>query len=124
MTKLYHDAGEGWQIPGQQSKAAERIDVPNPPAELAAWLNARQVPPEGDAFDGLVPGNAAAHELLAEFRGHKPEPQLASAPAIPRPPSCGELVEFVLDGATVAEVELIFSAIGTRFAELRKEARQ
>jgi hypothetical protein len=29
--------------------------VPNTPPELAAWLNARRVPLEGDAFDGLVP---------------------------------------------------------------------
>lgn len=67
MTKLYHAAGT-WQIPGQQDKKAERVDVPNPPAELAAWLNSRRVPIEGDAFDGLVPGNAAARELLDALR--------------------------------------------------------
>jgi hypothetical protein len=42
MTKLYHGA-EGWQIPGQQDKKAERVDIPTAPAELAAWLNERHV---------------------------------------------------------------------------------
>ena len=34
MAKLYFDAG-AWVIPGAQSKAAERIDVPHVPQDLA-----------------------------------------------------------------------------------------
>lgn len=41
--KLYHN-GSAWQLPGQQDKAAKRADVPNSPADLAAWLNDRRVP--------------------------------------------------------------------------------
>lgn len=45
MTKLYHGPeGFGWQIPGQQERKAERVDVPSSPAELAEWLNERWVP--------------------------------------------------------------------------------
>jgi hypothetical protein len=76
MPKLYHHAGS-WQLPGQQDKKAERVDVPGQPAELAAWLNSRRVPREGDAFDGLVPCNTAAHELLDELRQEEPETQLS-----------------------------------------------
>lgn len=45
MTKLYH-AAEGWQVPGRQAKRATRVDVPNAPDDLAAWLNDRAVPAE------------------------------------------------------------------------------
>jgi hypothetical protein len=72
--KLYHHAGS-WQLPGKQDRKAARVDVPGAPPELCAWLNARRVPVQGDAFDGLVPLNDAAHELLGEART-----QLASDP--------------------------------------------
>jgi hypothetical protein len=68
MPKLYHHA-DAWQVPGRQDRKAKRVDVPSSPPELAAWLNSRRVPLEGDAFDGLVPGNTAADELLGEIRG-------------------------------------------------------
>lgn len=42
MPKLYYQKG-AWEIPGQQDRHATRVDVPNSPAELAAWLNARNV---------------------------------------------------------------------------------
>lgn len=52
MTKLYHNGQlEGWQIPGEQDKGAERIDVPSSPAELAAWLNHRRTGPTGAAAE-------------------------------------------------------------------------
>jgi hypothetical protein len=76
MPKLYYSVqrasdpalADPWQVPGQQDKKAERVDVPAAPAELAAWLNSRRVPLAGDAFDGLVPANEAARELLAGLR--------------------------------------------------------
>lgn len=43
MPKLYHN-GAHWQVPGQQDKTAERVDVPASPVDLAAWLEARRVP--------------------------------------------------------------------------------
>ena len=42
MPKLYNHEGS-WQIPGQQDRKARRVDVPSSPAELAAWLNDRNV---------------------------------------------------------------------------------
>jgi hypothetical protein len=72
MPKLYHHA-EGWQVPGRQDKKAIRVDVPSTPPELAAWLNARRVPLEGDAFDGLVPCNTAADELIGSLRAQPSE---------------------------------------------------
>lgn len=53
MTKLYHGAG-GWQVPGQQDKDAQRVDVPNPPELLAAWLNERGVQADGTIPDHEV----------------------------------------------------------------------
>lgn len=78
MTKLYHEAGS-WIVPGKQGKAAERGDVPNSPDGLAAWLNSRRVPLAGDVFDGLVPLNDAAHDLLAEAREGAGDPPPASS---------------------------------------------
>jgi hypothetical protein len=50
MTKLYHSSElDGWQIPGQQDRKAERVDVPSSPADLADWLNARFVSPRVSA---------------------------------------------------------------------------
>jgi hypothetical protein len=126
MAKLYYRAGQ-WQVPGYQDKGAERVDVPTSPETLASWLQARSVKADptvwNDDDDETQLASAAESTADLRVRPQTEEPPRVS-PAIARPPSCGELVEFVLDGATVAEVELIFSAIGTRFAELRKEARQ
>jgi hypothetical protein len=41
--KLYMQPDGTWQIPGQQDRKAERIDIPNTPIELCAWLNERGV---------------------------------------------------------------------------------
>lgn len=41
--KLYHFCRD-WFIPGQQPKGASRVDIPNSPSELCAWLNHRRVP--------------------------------------------------------------------------------
>lgn len=73
MPKLYHHAGS-WQLPGKQDRKAAKAEVPDRAPELCAWLNARRVPLEGDAFDGIIPVNEAAHELLAAARGVTAEP--------------------------------------------------
>lgn len=45
--KLYHIDAEGWQLPGKQSRGAERVEVPITAPALCAWLNARRVPLKG-----------------------------------------------------------------------------
>lgn len=100
--KLYFHVGR-WELPGQQSKGAERVDIPNNPAALCAWLNERRVP------------------IVMPL--HSP-PAAESRPAAPVPaaPSCAtaaDLEDFVLNRATIAEVERIFAALGARFAEAR-----
>jgi hypothetical protein len=58
MTKLYHNGEpEGWQIPGNQDKRAERVDVPSSPAELAAWLNVRDVSPRAEPAASIAAGD-------------------------------------------------------------------
>lgn len=68
MTKLYFNLEGRWQIPGQQDPQAERVDVPNPPAELAAWLNDRNASPNTKATRAdpieldVAPCNTAGEE--------------------------------------------------------------
>src|SRR4051812_40858434 len=87
--KLYHE--QVWVIPGKQGRGAERVDVPSSPADLAAWLNERQVSPEPcntqlaseqlEALEELQPLNEPAEDLLeitkaklrAKIAGHCPE---------------------------------------------------
>jgi hypothetical protein len=82
MPKLYHDTVEGWQVPGQQAKTATRIDVPNAPVELAAWLNARVHIVEpiaellGEDFDRSDPV------------GEAPPPPIATSPVAGDPSRC------------------------------------
>jgi hypothetical protein len=135
MPKLYHHAGS-WQLPGQQDRQAKRVDVPNVPAELAAWLNARRVP--ATAVDELI-RNAALDRIDAEAAGVElePIPQLASeakppappppAPAI-KPPAIGasadELVDWLFDHASNSQIHDVMSAITDRFAEAIKHTRE
>ncbi len=114
MTKLYVEGPDcTWTVPGQQSRSALRVDVPNGPAELAAWLNARCVP-EGDA--------GGRYDL--------PEQPPTVAPVAPNDAGAGaaiaagadQVADWILDRASAAEVERLFSCLGARFHELRKAA--
>lgn len=129
--KLYHWLGR-WQLPGQQDKGASRIDIPNTPAEMAAWLNERRVPiclaqadPHASAvqyygFDPTQPGSGDPAPRETE----KPPVPCESPALISRPSDrADEIQNFILNEATVGEVEYIFACIGTRFAEMAKGAR-
>lgn len=75
--KLYYNpqaaSGERWELPGQQAKKADRVDVPDRAPDLAAWLNGRQVLRDAWSVAGLTiepqlasgpelwPGEAAEH---------------------------------------------------------------
>jgi hypothetical protein len=120
--KLYfeHTGGGHWELPGQQPKGASRVDIPSTPVAMVAWLNERRVP--------IAPG--ASSPGLLDYDGGSgssfdapPKPFVAApAPATPQPSSfeATAIEEFILDRATVAEVERIFAVLGTRFAEARR----
>jgi len=143
MTKLYHGP-EGWQVPGQQGAGAERVDVPNSPAELAAWLNDRGTPSSIDAGGDAAVAPSHAQPRVAQLTDQRnPEldeaiarsSQLArtrelaeaerkaanAAKAIDRG-SAEHVAAWIFDQATPAQVEQLFTTLGTRFHELRKEA--
>lgn len=106
--KLYFDHITGtWQLPGKQDRAAQRVDVPAAPAELAAWLQAHGV-------------NPLRSESSCPKCGDRP----AIAADIAESQDTGALTEWLLDQATPAQVEQIFAALGARFHELRKAAAQ
>lgn len=82
--KLYYDKaapeGEQWEIPGQQARKAERLDVPTTPVSLAAWLNERCVPADpGGAL--VISGEPLSIDGLEERLQ-----QLASEPRKPMAP--------------------------------------
>lgn len=110
--KLYYWLND-WQLPGQQHKGAGRVEIPTDAAGLCAWLNARKVP----ICLPLNPPPAPAEPAAPEPIQLRP-PVAAAAPCR----TASDIVEFILDGATVAEIENIFAALGTRFAEQRKAA--
>jgi hypothetical protein len=112
--KLYYLAGD-WQLPGSQDRHAIRVEIPSSPAELRAWLSARNVPAEpGQATPALF--DEPEPVILAP----KPQPVPAAAPCR----TASDIEDFILNGASVAEVERIFAALGARFAEHSKVARQ
>lgn len=126
MTKLYHGS-QGWQVPGSQDKAAVRADVPNGPAELAAWLNDRGTPAtiggadyagSGDPLDRYVAKEAAgasSRELAeAENKARRATAALERA-------SAEAIADWIFDHAKPAQVEQLFAALGARFHEMRSK---
>lgn len=112
MPKLYHQEGE-WIVPGQQAKHATRADIPSTPAELAHWLNERKVAPQPIA---------ASKPIEPPLRI---EPAQAIPTATPATPAINATMieQWLMDSATTAQVERIFTALGVRFHELRKAAQ-
>jgi hypothetical protein len=114
--KVYLSKDGRFEAPGKQSKGAEKIDVPTDTAGLVDYLNelTANVPPQ-DAleFEPAPPPT----------RG--PDPELVKIGETLRQTSwtTDSIVDFILDGATVSQVERLFSCIGTRFAELVKGVR-
>jgi hypothetical protein len=120
--KLYHSPHRGWELPGQQSKAAFRVDIPSTPVALCQWLQERNVSPE----PGQPAGSLFSAPVAAQ-RAPEPLPINMATAAIPQKPQpssfeASAIEEFILDRATVAEVERIFQALGCRFAEARRAA--
>lgn len=92
--KLYHNGEpEGWQIPGKQDRKAERIDVPSSPADLAAWLNVRDVSPRATPHGIMAPE-------LEDFTAQDREDHTGDAAAYLRGPIAGAVI-------TEAEVDRV-----------------
>lgn len=110
MPKLYHESGQ-WIVPGHQGKQATRHDIPANPAELANWLNLRGVAsaPEDVDHDNDAPAE---------------ETTIPAAAPPPPPPTLdpAKIEQWLMDEASAAQVERIFTALGVRFHELRKAA--
>lgn len=136
MTKLYHGNG-AWQVPGQQEKGAERVDVPSSPAELAAWLNDRGVnpnmrrmplamppaidlredaPPEAPApiaGNGLAPGKCPnCHRTQDEAKRLAAEADASAVQIV--------LEERILEETNPARLAALAGAVIQRIQELRK----
>lgn len=109
--KLYLSKAGVWEAPGKQSKGAEKIDVPTTTDGLVDFLNKREAPPEPE-FDEVEPAPppppTPSHDVIA-----------AKVSAF----KTNEILEFILDHASVSQVERIFACIGTRFGELVKGNR-
>lgn len=129
MPKLYHEGGF-WLVPGHQSRKALRVDVPGSPFDLAGWLNDRRVSPtivetdrlSEEEFAEVAEAAKTDDEKAAEVvEAFKP---LAAAKRHQTQWTADEIVEFILDHATVNQCASILSCLGTRFGELAKEVRK
>lgn len=106
MPKLYHQDGK-WIVPGQQSKSATRHDVPATPLELANWLNERAATTEASQHVDDETAQSSAQDK-------QPEPRQSLNP---------ELVQqWLMDEASGAQIEQLFTALGVRFHEMRRKA--
>ena len=83
-------------------------DVPTSKAELMAYVNGLLATADGNASDAQALSNEVAKA---------PEPII---PVNQTAITVQAMEEFILDQATVAQVENLFARLGTRFAELRK----
>jgi hypothetical protein len=134
--RLYRILGAGWAGTQADAKAAAKdagapwheFDVPTDKPGLLAFLSDRNVPAQ--------PDERAKVDALRVPLERDPLDAPAATPATPaavaadpaavarreRAFEADAIVEFILDRASVAQVEAIFAAIGTRFAEARKAA--
>jgi hypothetical protein len=110
MMRLYRTANGQWA--GNEADAGKgfvAVNVDTTKGPLIALLN-RQ-PGEGRA------------QAQAEASAASPAPPLP-APKLIEGKEADQLEEWLLDRATPGQVERLFAALGARFHELRKQARQ
>lgn len=104
--------GRGWtqvEVPADKAGLIDYLNgmVEEARANADSRLEDREIVPTGSTFDTPPP---------------KAAPVLAITPDTRRQWDGESIVEFLLDRATVAQVENVFAVIGTRFAEARKAA--
>jgi hypothetical protein len=111
MPKLYFE-DDRWVVPGQQTRAAVRHDIPSTPTELADWLNNREAKKAGE------PQGASETQRAQPPADHDASQQTSPTidPAL--------VSEWIFDQATPAQVEAVFAALGTRFHEMRRTREQ
>lgn len=83
-------------------------EVPTDKAGLLAYLNG--MVDEHRATQSLPAVPATDRAATSELRSNEPTGAFTAS----------QIEEFILDRASVGEVEAIFACLGTRFAELRK----
>jgi hypothetical protein len=77
--KLYYERELGlWQLPGQQTKRAERVDIPTDTQGLCIFLNDRQTPLEPPKLEVASDLTPEAQERLFRSPGH-----IVRSPAAP-----------------------------------------
>jgi hypothetical protein len=103
--KLYYINGQ-WQLPGQQDKHAERINIPTDPFGLRAFLTEHGVR-LGQPAEPAPP----------------PASDEAAAPVSPPATDIQSIEEFILDHATQAQIEQLIMRLATRFGETIRAAR-
>jgi hypothetical protein len=133
----------GWQIPGQQDRKAQRVDVPSSPAELAAWLNERHVTararhcrargdPIGDA--GAVLDQADVDQVNEQRAGFMPDLSADEIErrrmAVNRCPKCNasrvlldndDLLRRAIAGASLEDLQVIGDEIRRQVRELAEQ---
>lgn len=121
--KVYLSKDGRFEAPGKQSKGAEKIDVPTDTAGLVDYLNelTANVPPQ-DALEFEQPPvdpvvNWGSPSLAVPAKG----PPKTDNPDYNRDWSKTEISDFILNRASVSQVEDLFACLGTRFKELAKE---
>jgi hypothetical protein len=125
MMRLYVTPSGRWA--GTQSDAVkiareadaghwQQFEVPTDKPGLLAFLDERRV--RAEIGEAPIPDAEIAETAPPPpARAAAPDPAFEAAKARSR--SASEIVDFILDEATVGQVENIFQALGTRFAEAR-----
>lgn len=96
------------------NKEYDQIDVPVDKPGLHAFLSELldQLPP----IAGTAPVEPAAEAIVAA-EDPKPEPKARPVTVPSEPIDVTAVLDFVLNEATTGQVENVFAALGTRFAE-------
>jgi hypothetical protein len=115
--KLYHHEGV-WQLPGKQDRKAVKVEVPIVAPGLAEFLNDRNVP----AFPVFTAETVADPEPVVEIATpvKLPTPTHEAIAAKVSQFKTDEIVEFILDHASVNQAANILSALGTRVGEMAR----
>lgn len=120
--RLYRQTDK-WVLPGKQSRNAELWVIPDRAAEFCEWLNERE---EQISID--IRQAEEIHQdplgLALEAKPALTQPTEAAIAAKVSQFKTDEIVEFILDHASVNQCASILSSLGTRFGEHAKESRR
>lgn len=132
--RLYRILGAAWAGTQADAKAAAKdantpwheYEVPTDKTGLLAFLNERNVPAQADEVAQLEEKRVPMPRDPMDAPAAEPINMASVAAKVVRQSqesfTAGEIEDFILNRATVAQVENIFAALGTRFAEKRAAA--